>query len=147
MCSVDGTNWTAGYLSELAAAGLGSGNGYQIPVGSAAQLTTLPWVNLNQIQIVFNEDVDVTENSLVVTGLSAGQYSFAGFTYDQASHTATWTLASPIVADRIKLDLQSSGPNAVTDTSGDSAGWRVDQQREQLPVGRRRRGRRFQFRL
>ena len=117
---VDGTTWSPSYLSALVTAGHGNGNGYQIPVGTDAQLTDVPWTNLNQMQIVFNEDVDVTENSLVVAGVSASQYPFSGFSYDSATHTATWTLAAPIRADKITLDLQSTGPNAVTDAYGDS---------------------------
>ncbi|HEY4311330.1 MAG TPA: choice-of-anchor tandem repeat GloVer-containing protein [Pirellulales bacterium] len=115
---VDGTSWTPDALNALAVAGLGNGEGYEIPVGSTAQLEDLPWDNLNQVRIVFNEDVNVAEASLIVSGLSGTPLVFSAFAYDHTSHTATWTFASPISADRIKLALASTGPNAVTDVSG-----------------------------
>jgi hypothetical protein len=116
--SVDGSTWAPTFQSALQNAGLGA-TGYQIPVGSAAQLQALPWNSLNQIQITFNENVNVSENSLVVTGVSAGQYAFNGFSYSNATHTAIWTLGSPIGTDRLTLDLLSTGVNAVTDALGD----------------------------
>ncbi len=64
--------------------------------------------------------MNVQENSLEVTGLNVAQYTFANFSYNSTTHTATWTLASPIGADKLSLDLQSTGPYAVTDTSGDA---------------------------
>ena len=78
----------------------------------------MPWDNLNQIRIVFSDDVNVAEGSLVVTGLSGTPLAFSGFTYDRTTHTAIWTLASPLGADRIKVDLAATGLNAVTDLAG-----------------------------
>ncbi|HEY1603451.1 MAG TPA: dockerin type I domain-containing protein [Pirellulales bacterium] len=114
---VDGSTWAPTFQSALQNAGLGA-TGYQIPVGSSAQLQPLPWNTLNQIQITFNENVNVSENSLVVTGVSVGQYAFNGFSYSNTTHTAIWTLASPIGTDRLTLDLVSTGVNAVTDSLG-----------------------------
>jgi hypothetical protein len=115
---VDGTSWSSGYYGALASAGQGNGQGYSIPVGSSAQMATLPWGNLNQIQIQFSENVNVQENSLALTGINVANYPFAGFSYANLTHTAVWTLASPIGADRLSLDLKSTGLAGVTDTSG-----------------------------
>ncbi len=115
---VDGSSWSAPFLSALETAHDGDGTGYAIPVGSTAQLNDLPWGNLDQIQIAFNEDVKVQEDSLSVTGLNVAQYTFANFSYNSTTHTATWTLASAIGTDKLSLDLMSTGPDAVTDTSG-----------------------------
>ncbi len=113
---VDGTNWAPSFLDALQAAGLGS-NGYAIPVHSASQLQSLPWLNLDQIRITFSRDVSVQQASLALGGIS-GAYAFSDFEYDPTSFTATWTLASPIGADRLHLDLSSSGPAAVTTLAG-----------------------------
>jgi probable HAF family extracellular repeat protein len=115
---VDGSSWSNGFLSTLKSAGDGNGTGYAIPVGSPAQLTDLPWSNLNQIQISFSENVSVQENSLAVTGIHVAQYTFSNFSYNSATHVATWTLANSIGPDKLSLDLKSTGPDAVTDTFG-----------------------------
>ena len=95
---------------------MGTG-GYSIPVGSASQLKDLPWNDVNQIQIGFNEGVNVTQASLTLTGSNVPSYSFSNFSYNASTHIATWTLTSPIAADRLHIDLASSGPNAVTDAA------------------------------
>ena len=116
---VDGTTWNAGYLAALQSAGLGNGTGYAIPVGSAAQLQDLPWTNVNQIRIVFNENVNVQEASLGLAGLNVAQYAFSGFKYNPATFTATWTLTNPIAADKLQISLHSTGAAAVSDAAGD----------------------------
>ncbi len=114
---VDGSSWATSFKNALATAGEGNGTGFAIPVGSAAQLKDLPWSNVNQIQIVFNENVNIQANSLVVISSSLVPYTFANFTYSSATHTAIWTLNQPIGAGKFSLDLQSTGANAVTDTA------------------------------
>jgi NHL repeat len=115
---VAGTSWTPDYLATIEAAGDGNGAGYAIPVGSSAQLKDLPWTNLNQIQIAFNEDVNVQEDSLKLLGHNAAQYSFSSFSYDAATATATWTLSAPIGNDNLQIDLDGRTPDGVSDESG-----------------------------
>ena len=98
---VDGTTWSSSFLSGMQAAGQGTGDGYSIPGGGASQLVDLPWMNLNQIQIEFNENVNVQESSLTVTGINVSQYTFANFSYDSSTFTATWTLSKSIGTDRL----------------------------------------------
>ena len=112
---VGSTHWSGDFLSSI---GNGDGTGYAIPAGPA-QLADIPWSNLNQIQIQFNENVNVQENSLTVTGLNVAQYAFSSFSYSSVTHIATWSLAQSIGADKVVLDLQSTGPNAVTNAIGD----------------------------
>jgi len=119
---VDSTSWSSGFLTALKSAGQGDGSGYTIPADGAAALTSLPWVNLNQIRIQFNENVIIRQDSLSVTGINVAQYAFADFRYDGATHSATWTLASPIGADQVSLNLKSVGMDAVTDTLGNPLG-------------------------
>ena len=108
---VDGTAWTSAYLTSLQTGGLGTG-GYSIPVGSSSQLKDLFWSNLNQIQVVFSQNVNVQQSSLLLTGTKS--YAFSNFTYNPTTFTATWTLTTPITADKLHIDLQSTGPSAVT---------------------------------
>ncbi len=116
---VRGTDWTPGFLADLEAAGLGDADyGYHIPVGSdpGYQYDPLAWGNLDQVTVVFDEDVTVTQHDLTVTGDSA--YPVAGFAYDSAATAATWTLAGDLPADEITL--------AVTDAVLDASGNRLD---------------------
>ena len=64
--------------------------------------------------------MNVQESSLTVTGINVAQYTFTNFSYDSSTFTATWTLSKPIGADRITLDLQSTGAHAVTDKAGNA---------------------------
>ncbi len=113
---ISSSDWSNSYLSALQAAGLGDGTGYSIPIGSPSQ--TLPWGNVDQIQITFNEDVTVEQASLALTGINVLQYVFSGFSYDPTTFTATWTLATPIAVDKLNLNLASSGANGVVDNLG-----------------------------
>lgn len=115
---VSGTSWVSTFQSGMQAVGLGNGTGYLVPGGGTDQLSDLPWVNLNRIQIQFNENVHVQESSLTVIGISGKIYPFSDFSYDSATDTATWTLSQSIGRDQISLHLQSTGTNAVTDTGG-----------------------------
>lgn len=104
---VDGQNWTSPAL----------GGSYAIPVGSASQTQPLPWTNVNQIQVAFSEDVNVQQSSLVLTGVG-GAYAISGFSYNASTFTATWTLSTPIAADKLHIALASTGPAAVTSVAG-----------------------------
>ncbi len=95
------------------------GAGYSIPTGPA-QLSPLPWGNINQIQVVFSEDVNVSQSSLDLTDL-AGAVATSGFTYNATTFTATWSLANPLPADTLTMVLHSTGASAVRDTTGNNA--------------------------
>ena len=114
---VGSTSWTPAFLASLQTAGLGDGAGYAIPVGSAAQLAPLAWINLNQIQIIFSENVKVKQDSLALSGVG-GSYAFSQFNYNPATFTATWTLTASVSPDRLAMDVHAGGPAAVTDRHG-----------------------------
>ena len=116
---VSSTSWSPGFLDAPSSTGLGS-LGYTIPVGSSAQLQPLPWDNMNQIRIVFSENVNVQQNSLTLSGTSVNNYAFSSFSYNATTFTATWTLAAPLGADRLRLDLHATGAAAITDAHGKS---------------------------
>ena len=105
---VAGTNWAPSFVAYLQSSGLGVG-GYAIPVGSSAQLQTLPWANLDTIRITFSEDVVVAAADLSVSGVNQTAYAFSDFSYDPSTFTATWTLAAPLAKDKLMLDLDANG--------------------------------------
>jgi hypothetical protein len=107
--NVASTNWSPNFVASLESSGLGTSNGYAIPVGSSAQLNTLPWTNINQVSISFSEDVKIEAGDLSVSGVNTTAYAFSGFTYNSTTHTATWTLSSPITKDKLMLDLDANG--------------------------------------
>lgn len=114
---VANTDWTADYLAQLQSIGLGSGTGYAIPTGTSAQLSSVPLMGLNQVQIAFSEDVSVQQASLSIAGINVASYTVLDFQYDPSTFVATWTLANHVASDTIFLHLQSSGVSAVTDRS------------------------------
>lgn len=98
---VSSTEWSDDFLDVLEA------TGYAIPAGGA-QWATLPWEGLNQIQIMFTEDVDVSVEALSITGVHVASYSVDSFVYDALTFTATWTLDAAIGNDRVSLTLSDA---------------------------------------
>jgi hypothetical protein len=114
---VSSTQWTEGFITYLEANSLGT-DGYSIPVGSNAQSAPLPWKNLDEVKITFSEDVDVQMADMSLSGVNTTAYEFSGFFYDPQSHVATWTLASPIAAERLMIDLDADGLDPIQDLDG-----------------------------
>jgi len=87
--------------------------------GGGIQQSSLPYAT-DQVQVTFSEDVQVTANDLAIAGVNAPTYGIlpgpAGFSYDSATHTATWTLATPITSDKIVLTLS----DAIQDSHGNA---------------------------
>jgi hypothetical protein len=104
------SGWTPAFLSQLQAAGFGTG-GINVPLGGSTPL--LPWANLNQVSMTFDEDVNVGQDGLLVNGVNAAAYGIAGFDYDYATYTATWTLAQPLPNDRVTVALAGSAADLV----------------------------------
>ena len=105
------SGWSSGFLNSL------GGVGYAIPDGPN-QLRSLPGGNLNEVIIEFSEDVNVTENDLVLTGVNVPSYGFSAFSYDAVAHRATWTLSQNLVRDKLLVDLDGSTADAVVDVAG-----------------------------
>ncbi len=112
---VSGTSWSA---AALEAVDPGRGLGHSIPNGSPDQTQTLQWVNVNQVHLVFEGDVQVSQNDLNLYGLNVPSYAFLaddptdtlpadqdGFRYDPSTFTATWTLNTTIDTDKLLLVL------------------------------------------
>lgn len=94
---------------------LGSTRGYDVPAGGG-QLTTLPWTNLNRISVAFDENVGITQARMTLIGINVPTYSTSGFSYDSTNFVATWTLASSLTSDKLRLNVSE----ATTDTAGNA---------------------------
>jgi hypothetical protein len=145
---VSGTAWSQTFLNYLASQNLGSAQlGYLVPAG-ANQLQVLPWVNINTISVVFNENVSVNtaDSALQLIGspdLGAPvALSGATFTYSATTHTAQWTFSSPLVTDKYLLSIPSAD---VTDSLGSmlSGAWTTSS--SAYPSGNGTAGSNFNF--
>jgi len=105
-----GSGWTTAFLTQLQAAGFGTG-GINVPLGGSTPL--LPWANLNQVSMTFDEDMIVGQNGLLVNDVNAASYGIAGFDYDYGTYTATWTLAQPLPNDRVTVSLAGAATDLV----------------------------------
>jgi hypothetical protein len=67
----------------------------------------LPFVDITAIDIVFNENVSVTQGDLALSTLinSGVSYNFTGFSYNQTTHDAKWTLPTAIGVDSLMMAL------------------------------------------
>ena len=118
---VKGTGWTTTFDNELASTGLGSSGtpslGYALQTG-ANQSKILPWVNVNVIEATFTTAVNVSQNSLVLTGGTGGSTpSLTGFS-SLGGNTYAWTLSSSLTANRLEISFLATGAHAVTDLRG-----------------------------
>ena len=121
---VKGSTWAPALLDYLDTQGLGHPTiprlGFRIAAGDG-QLDTLPWINIDTISIGLSEDVNIEQSALRLWGVNVADYieqiGFVpgGFDYDEASHTASWTLQQAIGPDKLVVGLDA---DAVTDSDG-----------------------------
>jgi hypothetical protein len=116
---VSSTSWSSAFVASLQNPNQAGVEGYAIPTGSSAQSASLTWINLDQIKIRFSQDVHVDAADLSVSGANATTYEFSNFHYDPQARLATWTLSTPFDRDKVRLDLDADGPNAVRNLSED----------------------------
>src|SRR5207247_378861 len=105
---VDSSAWVSSFRSYLASHSLGD-SGYKVPDGTN-QLKDLPWLNLNQVKVRFSENVTVAQNDLLLAGARTPSYVTSAFAYDATTFTATWTLPSSLLPDKLLLQL----PDTIT---------------------------------
>jgi hypothetical protein len=114
--NLSSSKWTSDFVNHLTTTHMGSA-GYAV---SATE--TLPWQNLDQVQIRFNEAVVVGPADLRLAGVAVGDYrtqiGIKAFHYDPFTFTATWTLNAPIGADQLRVGLS----DAVRDVFGTAIG-------------------------
>ncbi|MAE64572.1 MAG: hypothetical protein CMJ18_09920, partial [Phycisphaeraceae bacterium] len=102
---VSGTNWNSALLSAMDP---GRGLGLPIPAGAPDQLTVLPWVNIDQVHMVFSTDVTVVQGDLTLMGVNVPSYGFGDFDYDSSTFIASWTLDAVIGADKLLFVLSDA---------------------------------------
>jgi len=111
---VRGTEWSDAFVNAL------GGYGYAVPAGPQ-QLAPLPWVNIDQLTVRFSEPIAVGDEALAVHAavgdgvLPQPGYVLSTVVYADGGRTVTWTLQSPVGADRVVLDL---GNGEVRDAAG-----------------------------
>lgn len=111
------TEWTPAFYSYLDAEGLGD-NGYQVPVGSSAQNTTLPWNNLDVLRVTFSENVFIDQADLSLTSSQQAAFEVLDFDFDPSTNVAEWTFADALPNDRFLIDIDTDGADAVRDWHG-----------------------------
>ena len=134
---VKGTDWSSEFFELLQDEQQNDPQlGYEITKG-IGQTEPLPWVNIDQITITFDQDVNVRSTSLVVRDLYSGQiYDFAanGFHYSPATSAATWLLREPLNSGSIVLELlDESIAMANDDTQADDERQAVSLRHEYFP--------------
>ncbi len=117
---VNGTSWPQAF--QMSASGPEPVPGVRIPTGNGDQLRALPWLNINQISLVFSEDVIVAADDLALTGINVAAHPLAlnGFSYDSIHFTATWTFVGDLGTDRYTLQLLSDAATGVRDHDGNA---------------------------
>lgn len=138
---VSGTRWSDSFLRYLSAHGMGDG-GYAIPTGPG-QTASLPWNDIDQIKIRFDQPVTADQTSLTLRGLNGVSYSVSAFNYDASTTTATWTLSAPIGADALVADLAGT----ISNTSGQQLDGAWINNVSQFPSGNGTSGTDLVFRL
>ena len=111
--------WSGSFVSYLAAQN--PPTPAAIPSRSAAaQLLPLPWTNIDQIKVTFNENVTVAQTDLMLEGVNTPSYNVAGgtFAYNAATFTATWTLPAAIPDNKLLLELNADGADPIHDALG-----------------------------
>ncbi|MFO7904372.1 MAG: hypothetical protein R6U98_17040, partial [Pirellulaceae bacterium] len=108
-------SWNESFENYLESDELGNEDGYAIPVGSDAQLDTLPWSGIDAVTIAFSEDVNIAADDVRLYGVNTEEYS-STFSYAAATHTVTLTLEAGIAVDKLLLVVD----DAVTDAAGNA---------------------------
>jgi hypothetical protein len=143
--NVGSTEWTSAFVGYLESQGLGTG-GYAVPTGNN-QLKPLPWTDLNKILITFSQDVKIHAADLSVSGANTTAYAFSDFSYDSVTHTATWTLATPLAKEKILMDLDGDGISPVRNADGLTLDGQWTNGSSSFPSGNSQGGADFEFRV
>ena len=142
---VGSTAWKPSFTGLLAGQGLGNELGYAVPAG-ADELKSLPWTNLDKVSVKFSADVNVQQSDLALAGSAVPSYAIKSFSYDASSHVATWTLNSPIPADKVLVALHDT----ITDKASGyklDGDWASGSSSQAFPSGNNDAGGNFLFRF
>jgi len=120
-----GTGWNPAVINWLRDHGFGDG-GAALNTGGN-QLLPITWTNLNTLTVRFTEHVIVAQDHLALRGVNTTEAGIAGFSYDPATFTATWTFGAALGVDKWMVHLfdlvEDAAGNALDGewTTGDSA--------------------------
>jgi len=98
-------------ISNVVMRGSGFQHSFDSIVSAGQQLVPLTSAGVNAIDIYFSEDVDVGASGSELTLLASQLQSVAGITFagfNPVTNVATWTLSSPLAADKYALRLSSA---------------------------------------
>ena len=138
---LNGTQWTAAFREHLASK-WGVFEWGDASLGMQVWVNPLPWTNIDQVSVRFDEPVVVLDRHLSVEGVNISDYGVTRMDYDAQTYTATWTLALPLRNDRVIVTLDA-GPGGVLDLDGH----RLDGELFNAPSGDGIPGGDFRFRL
>ncbi|MEX0586748.1 MAG: dockerin type I domain-containing protein, partial [Pirellulales bacterium] len=102
---VRSSTWGEPLLTRIADEGLGDG-GYALP--TTGQPVSLPWPGLDMISVRFDEGVTVRPGDMKLAAASGRTFDIRAFNYDWSTRTAHWTLAEPLGAENILLEVTTA---------------------------------------
>lgn len=115
-----GSGWTKDFKLGLRARDLGA-EGFALPPGGAANPLAprpLPWTNVNQVRVRFNEYVNgINTKALVLLKADGTRVYPLDARFEPLSLTATWTFAAPFAPGRYTVDLD---PGIIKDSAGNA---------------------------
>ncbi|MCC7203733.1 MAG: LEPR-XLL domain-containing protein [Phycisphaeraceae bacterium] len=111
---VSGSHWSSSFLNAVAP----GTPGYAPTVGSDLQLLAVPWLGVDRVTIRFDQAVLVDAQDLELRGVNQPDLLVTSFSYDPATFTATWTLASTLDADLVVIELNGQGDDPITTLDG-----------------------------
>ena len=114
---VGSSAWTQDFADHINAVGLGQDGWYRVDNLNTSDI--LPWINIDQLRIVFSEEVNVDLSDISLAGVNLPDYSgqVDNFAYDSQSTSATVSLSEPIAADKLLLEI---GAETVADLVGNA---------------------------
>ncbi len=80
------------------------------------------WLGVRAVAFTFATDVDIYRQNLSIVGNQGRTYALNGFTYNRGTRTATWTLVTPVDADRLTFFLDGVAAFRQTVLAGDVNG-------------------------
>jgi hypothetical protein len=113
---LSGPTWTQAYRNFLQAANLGdSVYGYRMNPAGGRDVSMM---DPDRISVRFDHPVSADALDLTAaSSVTTTTYPVSGYSYDPATKTATWTLARPVLAERLVITLNAAA-GGVTNTDG-----------------------------
>jgi hypothetical protein len=140
---VRGSKWSDAFLKKLAALRLGEGSaGFHVP-SPAQRVTLLPWVNVDEVAIRFDQPVAVDAADLVIQGTHGDYKALDMAPLTGMANTYLFVLNRPLGGDggaasngdRLLLDLNGDPPDGVRAAGAAAPGPLLDGDFDGIPGG------------